>query len=112
MNEKSPIKPVKHERILSEKIGLKAMSKLRAKRNTSHGVWFGQGMLGLIGWSIGIPTLLGAALGMWLDKYHSGGHAWTMAMLAGGLVVGCSNAWHRVAKEEKIVRKEQDENDE
>ena len=27
-------------------------------------------MTGLIGWSVAIPTLLGAALGMWLDKHH------------------------------------------
>jgi len=24
-------------------------------------------MMGLIGWSVAIPTLLGAALGLWLD---------------------------------------------
>jgi len=72
MNEKQPDKPVKHERILSGKLGLKAMSKIRAKRNTSHGVWFGHGLIGHIGLSIAIPTLLGTALGIWLDKYHSG----------------------------------------
>lgn len=109
MNEK---KPIKQEQILSEKIGLKAMRKIKAKRNSSQGVWFGLGMMGLIGWSIAIPTLLGTALGIWLDKYHSGGHAWTLAMLVGGLVIGCSNAWHWVVKEEKIIRKEQEENDE
>jgi ATP synthase protein I len=35
-------------------------------------VWFGLGMMGLIGWSVAIPTLLGAALGLWLDKRHPG----------------------------------------
>jgi predicted F0F1-ATPase subunit len=25
-------------------------------------------MMGLIGWSVAIPTLLGAALGLWLDS--------------------------------------------
>ena len=40
---------------------------------TSHaGVWFGLGMMGLIGWSVVVPTLLGAALGIWLDKRHPG----------------------------------------
>ena len=29
-------------------------------------------MMGLIGWSVAVPTLLGAALGIWLDKHHPG----------------------------------------
>ena len=29
-------------------------------------------MMGLIGWSVAVPTLLGAALGLWLDKNHRG----------------------------------------
>jgi predicted F0F1-ATPase subunit len=37
---------------------------------TRTGVWFGLGMMGLIGWSVAVPTLLGAALGLWLDSRH------------------------------------------
>jgi hypothetical protein len=29
-------------------------------------------MMGLIGWSVVIPTLLGAALGLWLDQRYPG----------------------------------------
>jgi ATP synthase protein I len=109
MNEKQPVKPIKQEQILSKKIGLKATRKIRAKRNASQGVWFGLGMMGLIGWSIAIPTLLGVALGMWLDTGHSSRYSWTLALLVGGL--GCLNAWHWVVKEEKSIRKEQEEDD-
>ena len=52
---------------LSQEVGAKAARKLRARRNSAQGVWFGLGMMGLIGWSVAIPTLLGAALGIWLD---------------------------------------------
>ena len=38
-----------------------------AQRNPTR-VWFGLGMMGLIGWSVAIPTVLGAALGLWLDQ--------------------------------------------
>jgi ATP synthase protein I len=58
-------------------------------------------MMGLIGWSVVLPTLAGAAFGMWLDKRHPGEHSWTLGLLVAGLVLGCFNAWHWVAKEEK-----------
>jgi ATP synthase protein I len=97
---------------LAEQIGAKAARKLKARRDSSQGVWFGLGMMGIIGWSVVVPTLLGAALGLWLDKYHSGKHAWTLALLVAGLALGCLNAWHWVAKEEKAMRDEQEGRDE
>jgi ATP synthase protein I len=47
-----------------------------------------------------------------LDKHHSGKHAWTLALLVAGLTIGCLNAWHWVAKEEKAMREEEEDNDE
>ena len=73
----------------AEQVGAKAARKLKARRNATHGVWFGLGMMGLIGWSVAVPTLLGAALGLWLDKQHPGDHSWTLALLVAGLVIGC-----------------------
>jgi ATP synthase protein I len=74
--------------------------KLKARRDPAPGVWFGLGMMGLIGWSVAIPTLLGAALGLWLDGHYPGRHAWTLALLVAGLALGCFNAWHWVAKQD------------
>lgn len=90
----------------------KAARKLKARRGAAHGVWFGLGMMGLIGWSVAVPTLLGAALGLWLDERHPGTHSWTLALLVAGLTIGCLNAWHWVAKEDKAMRDEQDAGDE
>jgi ATP synthase protein I len=98
--------PPKNEPPLASEIGAKAERKLRARRNGSPGVWFGLGMMGLIGWSVAVPTLLGAGLGLWLDKHHPASHSWTLALLVAGLVIGCWNAWHWVAKEEKAMRDE------
>ena len=83
---------------------MKAARKLKARRNPKPGVWFGLGMMGLIGWSVTVPTLLGAALGIWLDKHYPGTHSWTLALLVAGLTIGCLNAWRWVAKEEKAMR--------
>jgi ATP synthase protein I len=93
-------------------VGAKATRKLKARRNPAPGVWFGLGMMGLIGWSVVVPTLLGAALGIWLDKHHPGKHSWTLALLVAGLALGCLNAWHWVAKEDKATREEQEDDDE
>ncbi len=68
-------------------------------------MWFGLGMMGLIGWSVAIPTLLGAALGLWLDNRHPGrAIRGLLPLLVAGLAIGCLNAWHWVAKEEKTIR--------
>jgi len=97
---------------LAREIGAKAERKLRARRNRSPGLWFGLGMMGLIGWSITVPTLLGAALGLWLDKNHPASHPWTLALLMAGLVIGCWNAWHWVAKEDKAMHEKQEDDHE
>lgn len=110
MTDESQDKRAKPKASLSQEVGAKAARKLKARRNGGQGVWFGLGMMGLIGWSVVVPTLLGAALGIWLDKHYPGTHAWTLALLMAGLAIGCLNAWHWVAKEDKEIRDEQ-END-
>jgi ATP synthase protein I len=89
-------------------VGAKAVRKLRARRKGSGGLWFGLGTMGLIGWSIAVPTLLGAMLGAWLDSFAAGRHSWTLALLVAGLCLGCVNAWRWVAKEHKAMQQEQD----
>lgn len=101
MNKELPIKKTKHVSDLAGLVGVKAARKLKAKRGGSEDVWFGLGMMGLIGWSVVVPTLLGAAIGLWLDKNHPGEHAWTLALLMLGLTIGCANAWHWVVKEDR-----------
>jgi ATP synthase protein I len=85
---------------LGRAIGAKAARKLRAQ-GQAQTVWFGLGMMGLIGWSVAIPTLLGVALGLWLDRKQSGGHSWTLALLAAGLSIGCLNAWYWVSQQDR-----------
>ena len=93
-------------------VGAKVDRKLKARRNPNPGVWFGLGMIGLVGWSVAIPTLIGTGLGIWLDNRHTGSRSWTLALLAAGLAVGCLNAWHWVAKEDEEMRKEQEDSHE
>jgi ATP synthase protein I len=87
-------------------VAAKVARKLKAQRNATQGVWFGLGMMGLVGWSVAIPALAGLALGIWLDSHHPGTHSWTLALLIAGLAIGCLNAWHWVDKEDKEMREE------
>ena len=106
MNENLVNKNTNTGTTLGRDVGAKVERKLKARRNSSHGVWFGLGMMGLVGWSVVIPTLLGAMIGIWVDKHHQGTHSWTLMLLIIGLIIGCLNAWHWVAKEDKEMGEE------
>lgn len=112
MNEIPKPQPEKQPSALSRKIGAKAALKLKARRNPTPGVWYGLGMMGLIGWSVAIPTLLGAAIGLWLDQQQWSERSWTLALLVAGLTIGCLNAWLWVAKEDQAMRDEEGNNHE
>jgi ATP synthase protein I len=106
-----PFKSERKDENFADQVGVRAARKLKAQKNPAPGVWFGLGMMGLIGWSIVVPTLLGAMLGIWLDKHHAGEHPWTLALLMAGLVIGCFNAWHWVEKEHRAIQDEQEDKD-
>ncbi|MDR9502222.1 MAG: AtpZ/AtpI family protein [Desulfurivibrionaceae bacterium] len=112
MSEKQKKKSDQGGSAFSRLIGAKAARKLRRQRHGKDTVWFGLGMMGLIGWSVAIPTLLGAALGLWLDSRYPDSRSWTLALLVAGLTLGCFNAWRWVAKEDLAMRQEREEKDE
>jgi|SRR5580658_1375879 ATP synthase protein I len=112
MPDQLQTRPSKPKPSLGQEVGAKAARKLRARRDSAPGIWFGLGMMGLIGWSVAIPTLLGAALGLWLDQHYPGKHPWTLALLVAGLAIGCFNAWHWVANEDKAMREELEDDNE
>jgi ATP synthase protein I len=92
------------EKDFVREVAAKTARKLKAQRDGKQGVWFGLGMSGLIGWSVAVPTLLGAMLGLWLDRHHPSSHSWTLMMLVIGLVIGCANAWHWMDQQNKAMQ--------
>ncbi|SEK56489.1 AtpZ/AtpI family protein [Nitrosovibrio tenuis] len=93
-----------NEPALIRRVGVKAERKLkgrRTQRDAARLVWSGLSMIGLVGWSVVLPTVLGAALGAWLDQRYPMSHSWTLTLLFAGLFVGCLNAWHWVAREDR-----------
>src|SRR6185437_2674856 len=94
-------------RRFSTLIGAKETRKLRAHR-TFRNTWIGFSVFGLIGWSVVLPTLLGVALGVWLDSRHPGRYSWSLMLLIAGLGIGCLNAWRWVSREHDAIRREQE----
>jgi ATP synthase protein I len=96
MREKKPL-------VLADQVAAQAARKLRARRARPAGAWAGLGMMGMIGWSVSVPALLGVALGAWLDRHFPGTHAWTLALLVAGLMLGCFSAWRWVDQEQRTM---------
>lgn len=88
------------ERFRAE-VARKAERRRKAMRAQDRGVWFSLGLFGLVGWSIAIPTLLGVALGVWMDARWPGRISWTLTLLFVGIVVGCINAWYWIKQESR-----------
>jgi len=85
-------------------VGDKEERKLQAKREKKS-VWSGLGLFGMVGWSIVVPTIMGAAVGMWLDKNYKNDFSWTLSLLVAGLMLGCLIAWNWIEKEDKEIHK-------
>ena len=96
----------------ASRIGAKEARKLKAQARVTRTVWSGLGMMGLVGWSVAVPTLLGAALGVWLDNHYPAMHSWMLTLLIIGLTIGCVNAWHWIVKEEKEIQSDQEDKEE
>ena len=109
MNEEHEANVANEETNFSRQVGAQAARKLKAQREATKSVWFGLGMSGLIGWSVTVPTLIGAALGIWVDKHYPSSYSWTLMLLLIGLIIGCLNAWHWVDSEYKEMQEDPDE---
>ena len=49
--------------------------------------------VGVLGWTIVVPALIGIFIGRWLDRRFDTGIFWTGPLLMLGLALGCWSAW-------------------
>lgn len=82
-------------------IGRHAERKREARARRDRGLWFGLGMFGLVGWAVAVPTLIGIALGLWLDSEIASDFSWTLALLLAGVALGCLNAIYWISRESR-----------
>jgi ATP synthase protein I len=72
-------------------VGDIARQAKRMKSNRDHlgpSPLRGIGTFGMIGWSIVVPTVGGAFLGLWLDRVAPQDFSWTLALILAGVVIG------------------------
>ncbi len=93
---------------LGRTVKIKEARKIRARDRKDCSVWFGLGMFGLVGWSVSIPTVVGIALGVWIDLTWPSRYSWTLMLLIIGIAIGCLNAWFWVSRERKMIEEEED----
>jgi ATP synthase protein I len=94
-----------------KRIAKKEKLKIRRREEDDETIWFGLGVFGVVGWSVAIPTLIGIAIGLWIDKNWPTQYSWTLTLLIGGIMLGSLNAWYWV-KKTGIRKGDTEENDE
>lgn len=83
----------------SDEIGRAAERKKTARDNPGPSPLRGIGTFGMIGWSIAVPTVAGAFLGLWLDRVRTDDFSWTIALILGGVAIGALIAWAWIDRE-------------
>ncbi len=82
---------------IGKTIAAKEARRITARKEKDHSLLFGLSIFGIVGWSVVVPTLIGIALGIWLDSRWPSRFSWTLMLLFGGLILGCLNAWYWVS---------------
>ncbi len=97
----SPDDPQRNDRkeLFRRRISEIESRRIRERHREYKQLWFGLGTMGIIGWSVSIPTLAFLALGIWIDSKTGGSISWTLTGMITGVVVGSVTAWFWVRYE-------------
>jgi ATP synthase protein I len=91
-----PVDPRDHDtlvRPVRRRRAQRAYWQRRGERPLAHNL----AMIGVLGWLIVLPTLLGTFAGRWLDRtLDQAGAFFTLSFLFAGLCLGCWLAWRRM----------------
>ncbi|HDQ05075.1 MAG TPA: ATPase F0F1 [Deltaproteobacteria bacterium] len=82
----------------ADEVARKEALRMRAIRHKDQTVWFGLGMFGIVGWAVAIPTLVGIALGLWIDRTWPSQYSWALMFLIAGVLLGSINATYWIRK--------------
>ncbi len=84
-----------------QSVETKANKKIEARAGRKESVWNWLGMMGLVGWSVAVPALIGVAVGRWIDQRWPSDISWTLTLLLVGIALGCLTAWRWVTRESR-----------
>lgn len=82
--------------LLDEEVRRHRERRERAQRESRRSIGQDLALVGVIGWTLVIPALLGIYAGRVLDRRFHSGVFWTLGLLVAGLVLGCALAWQRL----------------
>ena len=84
--------------------------KLKARRERGRrSLWFGLGLMGVVGWSVALPTVLGVLAGHWLDAHYPGPLSWSLTLLVLGAAIGGLNAWRWLRRQREAGAPEEED---
>lgn len=78
---------------LAEAARRAAERQKRGQENPEPSLGARLGQMGILGWTIVVPTLLGLVVGRWLDTQFSTGIMFATALLMLGAAFGLWSAW-------------------
>ena len=87
-----------HEDVLMQRTKLRAARRARWLRDGDGSVARRLGQIGVLGWIVVMPMLLGVFAGRWLDDRFHSGLFWTAPLLMLGAALGCWSAWKWIAR--------------
>lgn len=68
--------------------------------------------MGVVGWSVAVPVLLGILAGIWLDEHFPMPFSWVLTGLFVGVFIGSFNAWMWISNEREKIQKRRENNEE
>lgn len=77
----------------------KSMRRQRARQRSDESIWSWMASFGLVGWTVVVPTVVGLAIGRFIDGRTDSTISFTITLLLVGAVVGVAVAWHWVRTE-------------
>jgi ATP synthase protein I len=92
--------PASTRKLLHE-VASREARMMRRKKQGAPNVWRSVGLVGLVGWSVVLPMLVGIAVGLWIDQEWPSRFSWALMLLVAGLAAGCANAWGRIKREQE-----------
>ncbi len=90
-----------HPERLDRTVRQRRLRREQGRREGERTIGQNLAMIGMLGWTIVVPTLLGIFAGRWLDAHLPGPSRlfWTLGLMAAGLALGCHLAWKRIHRE-------------
>ena len=81
---------------LDKAVRIRRDRRALAERDRGRSIGQDLALVGVIGWTVVLPALLGVFAGRWLDRRFATGLLWTLGLLFAGFVAGCALAWQRM----------------